>query len=532
MARPTYIYHERQLGALCGVHCVNNLLQGPRFGPGDLAEIGVRLDKKEQRLLRKGIRGEGATGSGASPRLDGEGSPSPNFDGSADGGNFSIQVLSIALARAGLKLLPAEHPDGRELMVGDRAHAAGAFVVQRKNHWYTLRAIGPCWWDLDSTREQPKPLDEVGLSARLRRLATGGHSIFLVIGDVPAPLPPLVFADGVDATGAAVRGVATLEEGHTSWHDASALLIERDMGGIEAVESGSPESADALDADSLEGFSDSEVQAALFLADHNHRRAAEALRKARQSIHDLLAADPQRLAQALSAAVGAVLQARRSLHAAIARLVALLCAPGADRLAAAAMLVDCGNLAHRLLNSLAKKARGWLWTEGLMQAATIAVDLLLALPAASETAATAAPPVSPSDGASFEAPGSGSDGEPAPLELPGPACEVPHATPRSAGYRSSAAKKAQVVNSTVEFDFSTKALDDLLDTVALEAGIPGQPLISALGLKAIDSIISIPMNVGSRDAAMCGKDSPPSPTADARQRTRRRPNTHSAPLPA
>merc|ERR1719326_2532235 len=87
MSRQTYIYHERQLGALCGVHCVNNLLQGPRFGPGDLAEIGVRLDKKEQRLLRKGSRGGGASGSrGGSPGLDGEavgsGYTSPNFDAS------------------------------------------------------------------------------------------------------------------------------------------------------------------------------------------------------------------------------------------------------------------------------------------------------------------------------------------------------------------------------------------------------------------------------------------------------------------
>lgn len=121
-----YVYHERQLGNLCGVHCVNNLLQGPRFGPGDLAEIAARLDRKEQRLLR-GNSGASREASPKSPCGSRRGARawgsaggctfSENFDDSADGGNFSIQVLRIALARAGLKIVPAEHPDGTVLKV-------------------------------------------------------------------------------------------------------------------------------------------------------------------------------------------------------------------------------------------------------------------------------------------------------------------------------------------------------------------------------------------------------------------------------
>jgi ataxin-3 len=50
-AQIRYLYHEPQLSSLCGVHALNNLLQGPYFGAGDLAEVGARIDATEARLL-------------------------------------------------------------------------------------------------------------------------------------------------------------------------------------------------------------------------------------------------------------------------------------------------------------------------------------------------------------------------------------------------------------------------------------------------------------------------------------------------
>jgi ataxin-3 len=50
-AQISYLYHEPQLSSLCGVHALNNLLQGPYFGAGDLAEVGARIDATEARLL-------------------------------------------------------------------------------------------------------------------------------------------------------------------------------------------------------------------------------------------------------------------------------------------------------------------------------------------------------------------------------------------------------------------------------------------------------------------------------------------------
>lgn len=33
------LYHEKQIAALCGVHCINTLLQGPYFSELDLAQV-------------------------------------------------------------------------------------------------------------------------------------------------------------------------------------------------------------------------------------------------------------------------------------------------------------------------------------------------------------------------------------------------------------------------------------------------------------------------------------------------------------
>lgn len=128
----------------------------------------------------------------------------------------------------------------------------------------------------------------------------------------------------------------------------------------------------------MEDFTPPEVRAALALAGGDHAVAAAYAKNARRHASTYLALAPARLARAVSASVRCVLQAQYRLPDTVARLVALLCGPP-DALAAAAALVDCRNLAHRLLTTFTKKARSLLWTEGLAQAATVAVELLLSL---------------------------------------------------------------------------------------------------------------------------------------------------------
>lgn len=46
------VYFEKQSDdRLCGVHCLNALVQGPLFDPVMLSEIGLRLDEMENALI-------------------------------------------------------------------------------------------------------------------------------------------------------------------------------------------------------------------------------------------------------------------------------------------------------------------------------------------------------------------------------------------------------------------------------------------------------------------------------------------------
>lgn len=50
----TLLYHEKQVAALCGVHCINTLLQGPYFSEIDLAQIAHQLDELERAVMAEG----------------------------------------------------------------------------------------------------------------------------------------------------------------------------------------------------------------------------------------------------------------------------------------------------------------------------------------------------------------------------------------------------------------------------------------------------------------------------------------------
>ena len=53
-----YIYFEKQQGdMMCGVHCINALLQGPYFDEVTMSQIGVQLDEEESRLFGGGDKG-------------------------------------------------------------------------------------------------------------------------------------------------------------------------------------------------------------------------------------------------------------------------------------------------------------------------------------------------------------------------------------------------------------------------------------------------------------------------------------------
>ena len=77
------IYHEKQQERLCGVHCLNNLVQGPYYGPGDLGQIAREFDEKEKNMMLE-------SGFDSRDFLKYMAEDSGNV---ADDGNFSVQVL-------------------------------------------------------------------------------------------------------------------------------------------------------------------------------------------------------------------------------------------------------------------------------------------------------------------------------------------------------------------------------------------------------------------------------------------------------
>ena len=155
----TILYHEKQQSALCGQHCLNNLLQGPYYNAGTLADLALELDRREMALMMT----EGNTAESRAFQQEGSG----NVD---EQGNFSIQVLSEAIKRSfALTLEDVRHEDVRPMM-RDPASTAEGFVINRHAHWLCLRKIDGQWWRINSTEDAPERISDQALSLNLAHL--------------------------------------------------------------------------------------------------------------------------------------------------------------------------------------------------------------------------------------------------------------------------------------------------------------------------------------------------------------------------
>mmetsp|Transcript_7872 Transcript_7872/g.23710 ORF Transcript_7872/g.23710 Transcript_7872/m.23710 type:complete len:429 (-) Transcript_7872:479-1765(-) len=179
------LYHEKQVAALCGVHCINTLLQGPIFSEVDLAHLAHELDALEKAVMQEG----GLTGEDYAKFVSEE---SGNV---AADGMFSIQVLSRALEVWGLSVTPLSHPDMRDARAEPQREAA--FICNLQEHWFTVRRLGSDWWNFNSLFPAPQLLGSFYLSAFLASLEQQGYQIFVVRGELPAPQPrPELGEDG------------------------------------------------------------------------------------------------------------------------------------------------------------------------------------------------------------------------------------------------------------------------------------------------------------------------------------------------
>ena len=145
---------------MCGLHCMNALLQGPYFDEGSLSEIAVALDKEEAELL------------GGEANLE--------FKNVAPDGNYNIQVLSKALKQFGdIEVVPFYSKENEELVMTEEQ----GFICHNGDHWVAIRKINGVWYNVNSTcvlPPGPQTISDFMLDAIMAQVNENGFDIFIV----------------------------------------------------------------------------------------------------------------------------------------------------------------------------------------------------------------------------------------------------------------------------------------------------------------------------------------------------------------
>ncbi len=163
------VYFEKQSDdRLCGMHCINSLLQGPYFDIVSLSEIGIELDKREQSLLGR------------------QNSNHNNVDLS---GNYNIQVLTQALNSLGCEVISLKTHEAISLL--EKNQNFEALIFNSSTHWFSIRKIDGIWFNLNSTNQYPGPeiISDFYLGAFIQGAEDIGYTNFLV-KNLPK-LPPI-----------------------------------------------------------------------------------------------------------------------------------------------------------------------------------------------------------------------------------------------------------------------------------------------------------------------------------------------------
>jgi Ataxin-3 len=169
---PPLLYFEAQRAALCGVHALNTLLQGPYFSEWDLAAVGQSLDDRERKLMA-----EQGTNTADYARFAAESSGNVAMDG-----NFSIQVLEEALTVFCLSCVPLTKKTPEAEAARDRPDKETGFLLNLDSHWFTLRKLGREWWRFNSLDAAPQPVSDTYLAVLLVQLQHEGWSVHVVKG--------------------------------------------------------------------------------------------------------------------------------------------------------------------------------------------------------------------------------------------------------------------------------------------------------------------------------------------------------------
>lgn len=157
---PGGIYHEKQIGSLCAIHCVNNLLQGPVFTEFEFRRVAAELDRAEASLLG------GQDMDYGNARLD---------------GFFNVQVVQAVLEGAGYSLQTWTKKVDAQM---DTAKETG-FILNKREHWFAIRHIGQEWFDLNSCIKTPVHYEDRDVRYHIWDAVKEGYSVFCVRGNYP-----------------------------------------------------------------------------------------------------------------------------------------------------------------------------------------------------------------------------------------------------------------------------------------------------------------------------------------------------------
>jgi len=175
-----YIYHERQStqSALCGVHCLNTLLQRPAFTEIELAKLAAELDDKEREVMAL-----------AGDTKEYRKFLSEESSNVGDDGNFSLQVLQAALHKRNCECIPLTTSNYYTVVCN--LSKEFAFICNRGAHWYTIRKVLPGeWYNFNSLLDEPQHMPEAHLASYLDDLFDKKDvCIYSVKGSLPSISP-------------------------------------------------------------------------------------------------------------------------------------------------------------------------------------------------------------------------------------------------------------------------------------------------------------------------------------------------------
>jgi len=181
----TFIYHEKQEANLCARHCLNNLLQGPKFTEIDLMQIAEQISKDEAELIR---------GSAVSDTRDEDLSAWLSTEQNAhvdESGNFSLPVLERALnSLYGLRIIRWGSSAVKQESYS-QPEKLNAFILNYGNHWFAIIKVAGVWYDMNSLsgcpylKAQPKRISDFYLQSYIQALQASKHSVFIVDGKLP-----------------------------------------------------------------------------------------------------------------------------------------------------------------------------------------------------------------------------------------------------------------------------------------------------------------------------------------------------------